>query len=63
MLNNLEQGGGGGGMETNEEVKKYLWYLQEDLHIKFIFEGKEGNDSLLMIGGGGGGGSLDTEIS
>ena len=50
-------------METNGEVKKYLWYLQEDLHIKFIFEGKEGNDSLLMIGGGGGGGSLDTEIS
>ena len=26
-------------------------------------EGKEGNDSLLMIGGGGSGGSLDTEIS
>ena len=49
MLNNLEQGGGGEGVETNEEVKKHLWYLQEYLQIKFIFERAHLKCTVLMV--------------
>ena len=46
-----EEGEGGGVREgrVDEEVKKHLWYLQEYLDIKFIFERAHLKCTVLMV--------------